>query len=134
VAADGSVLIYPNGGLEGHILFEVGASDESFDCIYVWAYEDGKYGVQVTESDGQLGLWVDGTGSWMQRSDFLHAWGITPAGQEVLLASPEPADGDIAPGQLFSYFVATNGAAKHVRKGKTLDGTVVKLETAIPAA
>lgn len=44
----------------------------------------------------------------------------------------EPADGDINPGECFRYFIPTNGAAKVGFKAKTLDGTVVKREDAIP--
>lgn len=58
-------------------------------------------------------------------------WGVSPDGYEVSVTLPEPADDLIQPGQVFSYFDATNGAAKFVRKGKTLDGTVVKVESAM---
>lgn len=50
----------------------------------------------------------------------------------ISTSAGEPADDDINPGECFRYFIPTNGAAKTGFKGKTLDGTVVKREDAIP--
>lgn len=59
------------------------------------------------------------------------AWWISQGGVEAMFTADEPADGDINPGECFSFFDATNGAAKFIRKGKTLDGTVVRVESAM---
>jgi hypothetical protein len=56
-------------------------------------------------------------------------WGISPHGHETNWANSEPADEDIQPGQVYSWFDATDGAAKFNRKGKTLDGTVVRMSS-----
>lgn len=50
-------------------------------------------------------------------------------GWEAMTHQVEPEDSQIAPGQVFSFYDASNGAAKFVRKGKTLDGTVVRVES-----
>lgn len=57
-----------------------------------------------------------------------YGWGVTAAGYEVLWhTAAAPADGAIAAGELFSWFEGTDGAPKHRRKGKTLDGTVFEI-------
>jgi hypothetical protein len=53
-------------------------------------------------------------------------WRVTSDGYEVLLASFEPEDNRISPGEVWSYYDDTNGAAKYWRKAKTADGTIVK--------
>jgi hypothetical protein len=52
-------------------------------------------------------------------------WFIDEFGNETFVPTTEPRDGDIAPGQMKPWWVATNGAASLNFKGKTLDGTVV---------
>lgn len=56
---------------------------------------------------------------------------VSKANYLLIANNSAPADGDIAPGQCFEWFDATNGAARRCWKGKTADGTVVSGEVAL---
>lgn len=60
-----------------------------------------------------------------------YCWWIGKQGHEIIKSLPAPDPDDILPGEVFSYFDDTNGAAKFIRIGKTADGTLVTVETAM---
>lgn len=88
---------------------------------------DGTYRFSVDPSAGAAMAAWDGEGNAGQNV----SWQITSSGYEVTTQRAAPSDADIQPGQVFSYFDATDGAAFYVRKGRTMDGTLVETRSAL---
>lgn len=104
------------------------------------AQESGPTLVTMGRAQSQIGLYIDSSGTVENPADALqvisaetgnNAFRVLGGGAVVTAQHVAPADGDLANGEMATWFDQTNGAAKLMIKAKTADGTVVAGEVAL---
>lgn len=136
IFADGSMQISPSG--KENPCFTIHAPGEqnrdNGGINFIFNVESASTYLFTIEIEGGITVWDGGGGNKEGGATDNRTWWVTHDGYEAAQQRPAPNDADILPGQAFSYFDATDGSAHFVRRGRTLDGTLVQVSSAMAPA